>query len=47
MSEDIIRKHIDLYVNDFSLNIGANGKTAVRKLLIVFKQDFGDDIFVD
>ncbi len=47
MSEDVIRKHIDLYVNDFSLNIGANGKTAVRKLLNVFKQDFGDDIFVD
>ncbi len=47
MSEDVMRKHIDLYVNDFSLNIGANGKTAVRKLLNVFKQDVGDDIFVD
>ncbi len=47
MSEDVMRQHIDLYVNDFSLNIGANGKTAVSKLLNVFKQDFSNDIFVD
>ncbi len=47
MSEDVMRQHIDLYVNDFSLDLGADGETAVRKLLNVFKQEFSDDIFVD
>ncbi len=33
MSEEVMRKHIDLYVNDFSLELGADGKRAVKKLL--------------
>lgn len=33
MSEDVMRQHIDLYVNDFSLSLGEAGKTAVKKLL--------------
>lgn len=33
MSEDVMRQHIDLYVNDFSLSLGETGKTAVKKLL--------------
>lgn len=32
MSEDVMRKHIDLYVNDFSLDLGIEGKRAVEVL---------------
>ncbi len=38
MSEDVMRKHIDLYVNDFSINLGSEGKTAVNKLLEVYSK---------
>lgn len=33
MSEAIMRQHIDLYVNDYSLSLGASGKAAVMHLL--------------
>jgi len=33
MSEDVMRKHIDLYVNDYSLNLGKTGKNAIITLL--------------
>ena len=36
MSEDVMRKHIDLYVNDYSLSLGIDGKKAVAKLLHVY-----------
>ena len=32
-SDDVIRKHIALYVNEFSEDIGAQGEAAVRELL--------------
>jgi 1,4-dihydroxy-6-naphthoate synthase len=32
MSEEVMRSHIDLYVNDFSLDLGDEGIRAVRKL---------------
>jgi len=32
-AENVIKQHIDLYVNDFSLNIGSKGKEAVTKLM--------------
>lgn len=35
MSEDVMRQHIDLYVNEFSLDLGVTGKNAIRKLLTV------------
>lgn len=35
MSEDVMRKHIDLYVNNFSLDLGSEGKTAIQRLLKV------------
>lgn len=37
MSEAVMRKHIDLYVNDFSVDLGAEGKNAVQKLLNVYQ----------
>lgn len=38
MSEAVMRKHIDLYVNNHSLDLGNAGKAAVQKLLAVFQQ---------
>jgi 1,4-dihydroxy-6-naphthoate synthase len=38
MSEEVMRQHIDLYVNQYSLNLGSNGKAAIIKLLEVYKQ---------
>ncbi len=32
MSEDVMYKHIDLYVNDYSVDLGAEGRSAVRLL---------------
>jgi 1,4-dihydroxy-6-naphthoate synthase len=32
MDEAVMRKHIDLYVNDFTLDLGAEGIAAVRRL---------------
>ncbi len=36
MSEDIMRQHIDLYVNEYSKKLGLDGKKAVVKLLEVY-----------
>lgn len=33
MEESVMRQHIDLYVNDFSLDLGPAGKAAVERLL--------------
>lgn len=37
MSEDVMRSHIDLYVNEYSLNLGDDGRSAVEKLLSVYQ----------
>ncbi len=33
LSDEVINKHIDLYVNDYSLDIGQDGEKAVKELL--------------
>jgi len=38
MSEYIMRQHIDLYVNNFSVELGEDGRKAVDKLLEVYFQ---------
>lgn len=38
MSEDVMRKHINLYVNNYSLDLGITGRAAVNKLLEVYQQ---------
>ncbi|MGB5006546.1 MAG: 1,4-dihydroxy-6-naphthoate synthase [Ferruginibacter sp.] len=40
MSESVMRKHIDLYVNDHSLDLGEAGKSAVQKLLTVYQRTY-------
>ena len=37
MSEEIMRKHIDLYVNNYSLDLGDDGRAAVEKLMKVYE----------
>ena len=36
MSEDVMRQHIDLYVNNYTIALGNKGKAAVAKLLEVY-----------
>ena len=36
LSEDVMRKHIDLYVNDFSIDLKDQGRDAVQKFLEVY-----------
>lgn len=38
MDESVMRQHIDLYVNDYSITLGHFGQQAVLKLLQVFQQ---------
>ena len=38
MEEKVMRQHIDLYVNDYSIDLGEAGKEAVKKLLTVYQQ---------
>lgn len=38
MEEAVMRQHIDLYVNNYSIALQEDGKAAVRKLLNVYKQ---------
>lgn len=52
MSEAVMRKHIDLYVNQYSLNLGKAGKAAIIKLLEVYQQTHNTiiesgNIFID
>ena len=51
MSEDVMLKHIDLYVNDYTLSLGENGKAAIRKMFEFFTKDGSDisslQLFVD
>jgi len=38
MSEDVMRQHIDLYVNNYSLDLGADGKQAIETLHNVYNR---------
>ncbi|HEU0064421.1 MAG TPA: 1,4-dihydroxy-6-naphthoate synthase [Flavisolibacter sp.] len=37
MEEDVMRRHIDLYVNDYSLDLGIDGKRAIEELHKVYE----------
>ncbi|MCX6293029.1 MAG: 1,4-dihydroxy-6-naphthoate synthase [Sphingobacteriales bacterium] len=48
MSEDVMRNHIDLYVNDFSISLGEKGRRAIEKMLNNYKVPVNQsNIFVD
>ena len=38
MNEEVMRQHIDLYVNNYSLDLGIDGKEAISTLFTVFKK---------
>jgi len=38
MDEQVMRKHINLYVTDYSLSLGEEGRRAVKKLLEIYEQ---------
>jgi len=38
MSEQVMRQHIDLYVNNYSVDLGADGKAAIETLYGVYKK---------
>ena len=48
MEEDVMRKHIDLYVNEFSIDLGEKGRTAIEKFYEVYDpvSDRQKDLFV-
>ena len=39
MEEDVMKKHIDLYVNNYSLDLGEDGKNAIRKFIEIYNQN--------
>ena len=43
MEEEVMRKHIDLYVNNFSIDLGENGRTAIEKFYEVFEPAHNND----
>ena len=42
MEPEIMKKHIDLYVNKYSINLGDDGKNAIQKVLNVYNQSNGN-----
>ena len=38
MSESVMRQHIDLYVNNYSLQLGPDGKAAVNTFMDIYEQ---------
>jgi len=41
MQESVMRQHIDLYVNQYSLSLGEEGRHAVDVLLEVYERMHG------
>jgi len=51
MDEDVMYKHIELYVNDFTKDLGVTGKRSIKTLLnkaveLKFVDSIPDDIFI-
>ncbi len=38
METEVMKKHIDLYVNKYSIQLGEEGKNAIKKVLSVYEQ---------
>lgn len=51
MEEEVMKKHIDLYVNNYSLDLGEGGKNAIKKFMEIYNQNhdkekFTPDVFL-
>jgi 1,4-dihydroxy-6-naphthoate synthase len=44
MEEGVMRQHIDLYVNDYSVDLGQKGRATVWQLLEVAEQIFPQSV---
>jgi Predicted periplasmic solute-binding protein len=42
MDENVMRQHIELYVNNYSVNLGEDGKKAIEQLQKVYNEIFSD-----
>lgn len=52
MSEYVMRQHIDLYVNNYSIDLGADGRASVKQFLEVYARVHGvalpmDEVFFE
>lgn len=47
MSEGVMRQHIDLYVNNYSIDLGADGRAAVQQFLEVYARVHGATLPVE
>ncbi len=41
MEEEVMKKHIDLYVNNYSINLGEEGRIAVQKFMEIYDHNKG------
>lgn len=41
MQQDVMRKHIELYVNDFTIDLGTAGRQAIEKLYTIYRWEKG------
>ncbi|HTN07884.1 1,4-dihydroxy-6-naphthoate synthase [Agriterribacter sp.] len=39
MEEEVMRRHIDLYVNQYSIDLGADGRKAVQQFIEIYRQE--------
>ena len=55
MEEEVMKKHIDLYVNNFSLGLAAEGQNAIKQLMQIYQNtretsgihgELNDDLFL-
>lgn len=47
MEPEVMKKHIDLYVNNYSIQLGNDGKNAIEKVLNVYNQSGKEEIVMD
>ncbi len=47
MEESVMRQHIDLYVNNYSIDLGEAGKKAVMKLMEVYRQQHSQAVITE
>lgn len=47
MDKSVMRQHIDLYVNNFSLQLGEEGKAAIRQLYKVYTAQWEEKLFLE
>ena len=40
MEPEVMKKHIDLYVNQFSINLGFDGKNAIKKFMEIYRSTY-------